>query len=214
MKTKIAILLAAAIGAAGCSTIERSRSLANPLTPAKTIAQQVCSNCHGIDGNTVSPNFPNLAGQQKTYFIAQLKEFRGHNRLDPEGFEYMWGLSRSLTDEQIEGLAAYFATQKPIAPSAASAPISAKGEEIFRKGLPDQGIPACAGCHGDHGQGNETFPRLAFQHAGYVYKQLIVYKRTDERPEGGIMKTVAHNLTPADMKAVSEYVQSFPKDAQ
>ncbi len=214
MKTPFFLVLILAMSAGGCSSIERSRSLSNPATPATTIAQQVCSNCHGIDGNAVSPNFPNLAAQQKTYFIAQLKGFRGHDRLDPEGFEYMWGLSRSLTDDQIEGLAAYFAAQKPVASVMSSTPMFSKGEQIFRKGLPDQSIPACASCHGDHAQGNEGFPRLANQHALYVYRELTVYQRTDERPAGTVMKVIAHNLTPNDMQAVSEFLQSFPKDPQ
>src|SRR5512144_2957278 len=130
MKTKIVIAIA--IVASGCTTLERSRSLADPKTPAKAIAQQVCSNCHGIDGNSVSPNFPRLAAQQKDYFIAQLKEFRSHDRLDPAGFEYMWGLSRSLTDAQIEGLADYFAAQKPTPPKVRVAANFATGREAFR----------------------------------------------------------------------------------
>lgn len=212
MKMKIVVLMAAAISASGCTTLERSRSLADPKTPAKAIAQQVCSNCHGIDGNSVSPNFPRLAAQQKDYFIAQLKEFRSHDRLDPAGFEYMWGLSRSLTDAQIEGLADYFAAQKPTPPKVRVAANFAAGREVFRKGVPAQNIPPCATCHGDEAQGNAAFPRLAFQHADYVYKQLMVFQRTDERPQGAVMKTIAHGLTPQDMAAVATFVQSFAKD--
>lgn len=210
MRIRIAFSVFAAFTAFGCSNLERSRSLANPDTPAKTIALQVCSNCHGVDGNTTSPNFPNLAGQQQAYFVAQLKEFRGHNRLDPAGFEYMWGLSRSLTDRQIEGLAAYYAAQTPKRPVAVDASLKVAGREIFEKGVPAQNIPPCSTCHGDKGQGNGTFPRLAYQHADYVRKQLMVFQRTDERPEGSIMKTIAHGLTEKNMGAVAEFVQGFP----
>jgi len=70
-------------------------------------------------------------------------------------------------------------------------------------------IPACAGCHGARGEGNGTFPRLAGQHADYVVKQLVVFQRTDERPEGAIMKTVAHALTEDNMEAVAAYVQGL-----
>jgi cytochrome c553 len=210
MRIKIAIFLITALTICGCSSLERSRSLANPDTPAKTIALQVCSNCHGVDGNTTSPNFPNLAGQQKTYFVAQLKEFRGHNRLDPAGFEYMWGLSRSLTDGQIESLAAYYAAQIPKKSAQSDVKLAQEGREIFEKGVTAQNIPPCSACHGDRGQGNDTFPRLAYQHADYVYKQLMVFQRTDERPEGSIMKTIAHGLTEQNMRTVAEYVQEFP----
>ena len=67
-----------------------------------------------MTGSSVSPNFPNLAGQIEPYFVAQLNGFKSHGRRDPAGFEYMWGLSRSLTDEQIKGLAAYYAGQTPV----------------------------------------------------------------------------------------------------
>src|ERR1035437_6892153 len=100
-RTSLTLALALAVIGAGCPSIERSRSLANPGTPAKTLAAQVCSNCHGIDGNSISPNFPKLAGQQEEYLVAQLREFRSHQeRVDPPGFEYMWGISRSLTDRK------------------------------------------------------------------------------------------------------------------
>ena len=114
MKTST-ITLAMAVMAlfTGCNTLDRSRSLGNPAVSANVIAQQVCSNCHGVTGNAESPNFPNLAAQQVPYFIAQLNGFKSHGRADPAGFEYMWGLSKHLTDEQIAGLAAYYAKQSP-----------------------------------------------------------------------------------------------------
>ena len=206
-------LVLALLGAgliAGCADISRSRDLANPKVSAVTLAQQVCSNCHGIDGVAVSPNFPNLAAQQPAYFVAQLKEFKSHNRQDPAGFEYMWGLSRSFTDEQINGLAAYYAGQPPAHQGpAADGPRADAGKAIFSAGLPAKNVPACMTCHGGEGQGNATFPRLAGQHADYVVKQLIVFQRTNERPEGSIMKTVAHELSADDIRNVATYVQSL-----
>ena len=64
-------------------------------------------------------------------------------------------------------------------------------------------------CHGQAAQGNETFPRLAGQHADYVIKQLIVFQRTDERPEGTVMKTIAHDLALDDIKNLAAYIQSL-----
>ncbi len=194
----------------GCVNLERSRDLGNPNVPAATLAAQVCSNCHGLDGNARSPNFPSLAGQQKAYLEAQLRQFRSHNRLDPAGFEYMWGLSRKLTDAQIEGLADYFTGQRPRSPGPVALELAQAGQRIFRDGLPDSNTPPCASCHGERGEGNATFPRLAYQHADYLYKQLMVFQRTDERPEGSVMKTVAHGLSVVDMRAVAAYLQAFP----
>ncbi len=210
MKSASFVLAAAAL-AAGCNHIERSRDLANPQVSATTLAQQVCSNCHGMAGSAVSPNFPNLAAQVQPYFVAQLKGFRSHNRQDPAGFEYMWGLSRSLSDEQIDNLAAYYAGQKPeLQPLEAERRRIEAGKVIFETGAAEKGVPACASCHGPRAEGKETFPRLAGQHADYLIKQLGVFQRTDQRPEGAIMKTIAHELTRQNIEDVAGYLQALP----
>jgi cytochrome c553 len=202
-----------ASGLAACTNLERSRNLNDPGVPVSATAQQVCSNCHGVDGNSTSPNFPNLAAQPQTYIVHQLEGFREHSRSDPAGFEYMWGLSRHLTDGQIEGLAAYFSGQKPrgnaVRPDAAQA---SAGKKIFEGGVPEKSIPACVSCHGDRGQGKDQFPRLAGQHADYVMKQLSVFQRTDERPKGAVMKVIAHDLTGENMRDVAAFLQGMPPE--
>lgn len=137
---------------AACANPERSRDLGNPNVSATTLAQQVCSNCHGITGNSTSPNFPNLAGQVEAYTMAQLVSFKSHNRRDPAGFEYMWGLSRGLTAEQISGLAAYYAAQTPkLHAAGGNAARLDAGRKIFESALSDKSIPACSTCHGTAG---------------------------------------------------------------
>ena len=207
----LAIVAAAAALSVGCANTERSRNVANPAVSAATMAQQVCSNCHGMTGSAASPNFPNLAGQTEPYIVAQLHGFKSHDRRDPAGFEYMWGLSRSLTDEQIKGLAAYYASQSPVAQAIEGDRSRLEaGKTIFASGVADKGVPACSTCHGPEGKGNATFPRLAGQHADYLVKQLLVFQRTNERPEGSIMKTVAHDLTTQNMQDVAGYLQALP----
>jgi cbb3-type cytochrome c oxidase subunit III len=203
------MVVALSLVAAGCSSIERSRSLSNPATPAKTIAQQVCSNCHGLDGNSQSANFPKLAQQTQPYLIAQLRAFRSHGRSDPPGYEYMWGITRSLTDDQIKGLAEYFSSQRSSPNGRGNTALASEGKEIYDNGVPSANIPACASCHGSAAQGNETFPRLADQYADYVMKQLLVFQRTDERPEGAVMKDIAHSLTPRNIEAIAAYVEGI-----
>lgn len=206
----LALVLVGAGLFVGCANLERSRDLNNPNVSALTMAQQVCSNCHGITGSAVSPNFPNLAAQVPEYLAAQLKEFRSHERQDPAGFEYMWGLSRQLTDGQITDLAAYYSSQSPQRqPIEGKAARLEPGKSIFEAGVPAKNIPACQACHGAEGQGNATFPRLAGQHADYVVKQLLVFQRTDERPQGSVMKVVAHDLTAEDIENVAAYVQAL-----
>jgi cytochrome c553 len=208
----LALLMAAVSISVGCANPTRSRDLANPNVSATTLAQQVCSNCHGVTGNAISPNFPNLAAQTEPYFIAQLNGFKSHGRQDPAGFEYMWGLSRSLTEEQIKGLAAYFAAQQPARqPREGNTSRLLAGKSIFENGVSEKSVPACASCHGPQGEGNATFPRIAGQHADYLVKQLVVFQRTDARPEGSIMKMVAHELTEQNINDVAAYLESMGK---
>lgn len=194
---------------AACSSPERSRDLGNPAITANTIALQVCSNCHGARGISESPNFPNLAAQTQPYLVAQLKSFKSHGRSDPAGFEYMWGISSRLTDEQIAGLAAYFSSQDPPAGRMRSAKLIGDGQAIYEHGIAASSTPACVGCHGAKGEGMQQFPRLAGQHADYIVKQLRVFQRTDERPEGAMMKGIAHSLTAENVQSVAFYLESM-----
>lgn len=197
--------------AVGCTNLPRSRDLGNPNVTGVTLAQQVCSNCHGVAGASISPNMPNLGAQQPAYISAQLKLFRSRGRLDPAGFEYMWGISRTLTDKQIDELASYYAAQTlPTQRPEGSVVSSGAGKSIFNGGIADKQVPPCSGCHGPQGRGNGNFPRIAGQHADYIIKQLGVFQRTNDRPEGAVMKTVAHKLTPSDIASVAAYLQAMP----
>ena len=207
------IALAVVLGtvASGCANVERSRDLSNPsISPAVT-AVQVCANCHGKDGNSVSPKFPRLAGQQAAYLVAQLDNFRNHQRSDPQGVEYMWGISRKLTDDQIAGLAEYYSKQTPRLHDipAGDPKLLAAGKEIFEKGVPQQNVAACTACHGPKAEGIGAFPQLAHQHADYIVKQLNVFQNTQGRP-GTPMEFVAHPLTGENKKAIAAYLQALP----
>ena len=195
--------------ASGCSNIERSRDLANPNVPPAVTAVQVCSICHGVDGNSISPNFPRLAGQQPAYLISQLEHFRSQQRSDPPGFVYMWGISKHLTDDQIKGLADYFSKQVPKSNAAANAPLMSQGKEIYEKGIPAKEVLPCVTCHQPKAEGLATFPRLAGQHKDYTMKQLRVFKDTEGRPNTP-MKEVTHLLTEPEIDAVAGYLQAFP----
>ena len=200
-----------------CSSPERSRDLNDASIPANTTALQVCSNCHGAKGVATSPNFPNLAAQTQPYLVQQLTAFRSHGRSDPEGYEYMWGLSAHLTDAQISGLASYF-SQLPPPPgnqdNFGTPAMQQQGQLIFEQGITAEGVPACIACHGTHAQGNDLFPRLAGQHADYLIKQLKIFQNTDQRPDGVAMKAVTHALTPENMNNVAAYLEAMPPVSQ
>ncbi|MDD5298332.1 MAG: c-type cytochrome [Rhodocyclaceae bacterium] len=208
-KVKLGLAVALALAGTACSNLERSRDLANPNVPPAVTAMQVCSICHGVTGNPVSPIFPRLAGQQRDYLVAQLEQFRSHHRADPAGFEYMFGLSRNLTDAQIQGLADYFTKQVPLPGAPGDPALMAAGKEIFEKGVPEKATPPCVACHGPKGEGVATFPRLAYQYADYLSKQMHVFRETEGRPNTP-MTQVAHGLSSTQVEAVAAYLQAFP----
>jgi cytochrome c553 len=155
--------------------------------------EHVCSSCHGMEGRSVSPTFPRLAGQQKDYLVAQLKAFRDHTRADPHAHTYMWGMAAALSDTTIDGLAAYYSTQMPVPGQPDSSADAAAGRKIYEEGVPDLSVPACGGCHGDQAQGGGPFPRLAGQHRPYIEGQLAAFSSKSRANE--IMDENVKNLT-------------------
>ncbi len=232
--TKILTLSAMALALGACSTgLDRSRSLLNPDVSGHTLAQQVCSICHGnigdsVNGNSVNPTFPNLAGQQEVYIATELQEFHEHTRMDKAAQDMMWGITRDMTPKQMKELAEYFSHQKPLPnPAAADAdPAMVKaGEKIFNEGYLEKAVPPCMACHGANAEGNGPIPRLAGQHADYLYKQLMVFNDDAqreaehekhpnepedlERAHGAAMEGIAQGLSDAQKHAVTLYLQSL-----
>src|SRR6516162_6280418 len=121
----------------------------------------VCSSCHGSEGRSISPTFPRLAGQQKDYLVAQLQAFRDKTRADPHAQTYMWGMAARLSDPTIEGIAAYYASQTPVAGAPNASPETVAGAKIYTEGIPSENVPACISCHGEKAEGNGPIPRLA-----------------------------------------------------
>jgi cytochrome c553 len=203
-----AIALATTSGLVNAAPI--SPAPPSPTTPAKTLAKEVCAKCHGENGTTTVANVPNLAGQREEYLAKQLQELKSHSRSDPRAVANMWSVSHTLTDKQIDGLAAHFAAQKPQPQPVEGTPEQiAVGKYISNGGTHAVGIPPCSGCHGADGEGKTIFPRLAGQHTDYLVKQLTVFQSTDQRPGGTVMKSVSHNLSPESIANVAAYFQSL-----
>lgn len=171
-------------------------------------AIHVCASCHGEQGRSTDRNIPALAGQMPQYTIAQLKDFRTQTRAEAGTKAYMWGVSALLDDATIGGLAEYYGAQAPAKGKPGNAAMIAAGRKIFNEGILSRGVRACAACHGEGGEGQAGFPRLAGQHAPYVYAQLKVFG-TKLRPHGVVMQVETRTMMPAEMRAVAEYVQSL-----
>jgi cytochrome c553 len=167
-------------------------------------ALHVCSSCHGPDGRSISPTFPNLAGQQKDYLVAQLQAFRDKTRADPHAQTYMWGMAARLSDPTIDGIAPFYASQTPVAGEPSASPETAAGKKIFTEGIPSEGLPACMSCHGEKAEGNGPIPRLAGQHRAYLVRQLEAFAAMARANE--IMHEMSKNLTPEQISEVTAYL--------
>ena len=170
------------------------------------LATQVCSSCHGPGGNSKSPTFPRLAGQQQAYLVAQIKAFKDGKRHEQEAHDYMLGMATLIDDPTAEALGRYFASQPHPEGIPGNPAEVAAGKKIFEQGIPGQ-VVACATCHGPHAEGNGIFPRLADQHAAYIVRQLTVIQRNLRNSP--VMHGIIKNLTPEDMKNVAAYLQSL-----
>ena len=170
----------------------------------------VCGACHGPDGNSPAPNFPKLAGQGERYLTKQMQDIKNGKRTVLE----MTGLLTNLNDQDLADLAAYFASQKGSV-GAADPKLVARGEQLFRGGNLEKGLPACTGCHSPNGAGNAAagFPHLSGQHATYIAKQLTDFRKEEAgRANDGdamTMRTIARKLSDEDIAALSSYIQGL-----
>jgi cytochrome c553 len=162
----------------------------------------VCAACHGADGNSGSPANPKLAQQHPEYLVKQLQEFKSGKRNDP----VMKGFASALSDEDMKNIA-YWVTSKKAKPGfAKDKELVALGERIYRGGIADRQIAACAGCHSPNGAGIPSqYPRLGGQHADYTDKQLKSF-RDGGRKNSPQMAQVAAKLNDREIKAVADYI--------
>lgn len=169
---------------------------------------QVCFSCHGVNGNSVNPVWPKLAGQHAGYIAKQLTDFKaGKDRNDP----LMMAQVMPLSPQDMEDLAAFFAKQKPSQGSAEEAKL-ALGEQIYRGGNKATGVSACMACHGPGGAGNPAakYPMVSGQHAPYVVKTLKDFRSGMRKNDPGkMMQNVAARMTDAEIEAVASYMQGL-----
>jgi cytochrome c553 len=167
-----------------------------------------CMACHGMDGNSANPEWPNLAGQHASYVLKQLKHFKAGDRNNP----LMMPMAMILSDQDMEDLAAYFSSQT-LRPTGEAEPSKVKlGERLYRAGNAANGVPACAGCHGPAGTGIEgaAFPQIGGQHGVYAAAQLRAYKSgTRATDPNAMMRTVAGKLSEDEIDAVASYLQGL-----
>ncbi|MFM1949421.1 MAG: hypothetical protein RL706_1442 [Pseudomonadota bacterium] len=172
------------------------------LAKGEAIVAGVCAACHSADGNSMIPLNPKLSQQHPEYTVKQLQEFKSGKRANP----VMSGFASQLSDADMRNVA-YFLASKPAAPGFAKEKETAGlGEKIYRGGIADRQIAACAGCHSPNGSGMPAqYPRLSGQHADYTASQLTQF-RDGVRKNSLQMTQVAAKMNDREIKAVADYI--------
>ncbi|MEE8542314.1 MAG: c-type cytochrome [Gammaproteobacteria bacterium] len=196
-------------GLASALLVFSSQSLAQGSAEAGQAKAVSCGACHGIDGNSLTPAWPNLAGQHASYFIRQLEAYQNGERQDV----LMTTFASGLSAEDMADLAAYYATL-PAVQRGADPELVELGQSVYRSGLPDRGIAACIACHGPSGRGNPlaSFPVVRGQHATYTVATLHAYATGERRSDGSVnqmMRDIAVSLREDEIQAVASYIQGL-----
>lgn len=162
----------------------------------------VCVACHGAGGNSGIPANPKLAQQHPEYVVKQLQEFKEGKRQSP----VMQGFAAQLSDADMRNIGWYVASVKAKEGFAKDKDLVTLGEKIYRGGIPDRQIAACAGCHSPNGAGIPAqYPRLSGQHADYTAAQLTAF-RDGVRKNSIQMTQVAAKLNDREIRAVADYI--------
>ena len=161
-----------------------------------------CASCHGAAGNSTIVANPKLAGQVGAYLHKQLVDFTTPSRQQP----IMTPYAKALSEEEKTNIAAWLSAQQPKPGAARNKDTVELGRKIYRGGIAERGVAACASCHGATGSGIPAqYPRVAGQHQDYTYAQLQAFK-SGARNNGPIMATLSKRMSDEEMKAVADYI--------
>jgi cytochrome c553 len=190
----IGCTMAGVVNAAGSAEAGQSKAI-------------VCAACHGVDGNSLNPEWPTLAGQNEAYLVRTLQAFKSGERSNV----LMTAQAASLGDQDMADLAAFFAS-RPRQAKAADPKLASAGEHLYRGGNKETGVSACIACHGPTGAGNGPagYPAIGAQHAPYAAAQLRAYRagqRTSDLNQ--MMRNTTARMSDAEIEAVASYIQGL-----
>ena len=164
-----------------------------------------CFLCHGATGDSSSPLYPKLAGQNSEYMLKQLRNFKRGERESSD----MRKVVADMDENDMQSVAFFFSRQQPSRGNSAYAEMRALGEKLFSQGDPARGLKPCRECHGDNGAGSATLPRIAGQHTLYIETQLTLFEERKRTNDNAQMQDVAKRLTTDEVRAVAEYLRSL-----
>ena len=173
----------------------------------------MCIGCHGIVGYQASfpevYKVPKISGQGAKYIVSSLNAYKKGDRKHPT----MRGIGESLSDQDMADVAAYYEAHGVVAGAVApeKAPDgTGKVAELLKKG-------ACVSCHGDNFSKpiDPTYPKIAGQHADYLFVSLKAYKVENNAKVGranGVMGGIAKQFSNNELKELANYVSALPGD--
>lgn len=179
---------------------------AGDAAKAVELAANLCSSCHGEDGNSVVPTFPRLAGQQAVYLLRELKDFKSGKHAN----EIMGPIAAGLSDEDMSNLAAFYASQKATPGVVTNPALLPLGKNLYMNGNAKSGIPACSSCHEEDGSGGGKFPRVAGQYVEYTLEEFRLYLAGKRTNGARVMQAIAERMTEEETRAVAEFMASMP----
>ena len=208
MRTKFA-RVSVLLGFLSATAPAAAESLVDGDIDAGKTKAVTCAACHGADGNSMTPLWPNIAGQSAKYIEEQLMAFKTGLRQNA----LMSSQAMLLSETDMADLAVYYESLPAAAQAIADPDLLARGEALYRGGDAQEGIPACIACHGPTGRGNPAvpYPALNGQHAAYTAKTLADYASGARKSHGltKIMRHISERLTAEDIQALASYVQGL-----
>jgi len=172
------------------------------LTQGSAKFTAVCAACHGADGNSGTPANPKIAQQHPEYIVKQLQEFKAGKRPGT----VMPALAAQLTEADMKNIAWWVGGQKAKSGFAKDKELVTLGERIYRGGIAERQVAACAGCHSPNGAGVPSqYPRLSGQHADYTTAQLTGF-RDGVRKNSPQMAQIAARMNDKEIRAVADYI--------
>ena len=196
----VALVAASSIGSAFAADAPAAPAKPDAANGAKVA--EVCSACHTSDGSRGLPANPILQGQFAEYLAKQLHEFKSGKRENA----IMQGMAAPLSETDIRDVSAFYAGKESKPGFARDKDSVLLGQKIYRGGVAERHVPACAGCHSPNGAGIPIqYPRLHGQHAEYTELQLVSF-RSGARANNEVMTDVASRMNDREIKAVSDYI--------
>ncbi|WP_425261102.1 c-type cytochrome [Rubrivivax sp. RP6-9] len=193
------------LSALACTAALCTPAAAADLARAEEIVQGKCFICHGADGESSSPAFPRLAGQNAAYVARQLADYASGKRRSST----MQPMVEGLTAADFQALGTWFASRPTHAHAVEDSDLAQVGRFVYLRGNPYAGVAACATCHGPTAQGSATLPRLAGQHAQYTENQLKQFNKRERTNDNAVMHGIASKLSELETKAVAAYLSGL-----